>query len=236
MADVSTRLDDLDWDAVERQLWDLGYARTPAVLHPTECRSLVALYRDDGRFRSTIDMERYRFGRGEYRYFDYPLPGAVESLRIGAYRRLAGIANRWAETLGRSARFPAELAQFLRLCHQRGQKRATPLLLRYEPGGYNCLHQDLYGDIAFPLQMTCFLSRPGTDYRGGEFLLVEQRPRAQSRGEAIVPGQGELVIFPNSERPVAGKRGHYRARVRHGVSRVMSGNRFTLGIIFHDAR
>ncbi|PYV09721.1 MAG: prolyl 4-hydroxylase subunit alpha [Acidobacteria bacterium] len=234
--DASARLARLDWNEIEGALWEFGYAKTPALVRAEECRELAALYPDDARFRSTIDMQRFRFGLGEYRYFAYPLPPLVAEMRAEAYRRLAPIAKRWTEALGGKAQFPSEIEAFLSRCHAGGQTRPTPLLLRYEAGGYNCLHQDLYGDIAFPLQITCFLSRPGEDYGGGEFLLVEQRPRSQSRGAAITAAQGELVIFPNSERPVVGQRGYYRAKVRHGVSRVAWGSRLTLGIIFHDAR
>jgi hypothetical protein len=233
---IEQRLRKLDWDAIERSLWELGYAKTAPVLLPRECDELIALYPDDARFRSHIDMARYRFGLGDYKYFANPLPDVVEALRTHAYAPLAAIANRWMESLGDAQRYPPSLAEFLALCHKRGQKRPTPLLLHYETGGYNCLHQDLYGDIAFPLQMTCFLSRRERDYTGGEFLLVEQRPRAQSKGEAIATEQGEIVIFTTRYRPMRGGRGYYRANVRHGVSRLTSGTRYTLGIIFHDAK
>lgn len=230
------RLSRLDWNAIERSLWDAGHARTAAVLEPDECERLAALFFDDARFRSTIDMARFRFGVGTYRYFTYPLPEIVAALRREAYRRLAPIANRWAEALCTRQRFPPSLEAFLKTCRARGQSKPTPLVLHYEAGGYNCLHQDLYGDLAFPLQVTCFLSRPGVDYGGGEFLLVEQRPRSQSRGFAIAPAQGEAVIFASSERPVEGRRGFFRGRMRHGVSPLEWGVRTTLGLIFHDAR
>jgi hypothetical protein len=233
---IAQRLDRLDWETIEGSLWDKGHARTPAILEPGECDGLAALFSDDARFRSTIDMERFRFGVGTYRYLAYPLPPIVAALRRDAYRRLAPIANRWAEALGSRTRFPRSLESFLRACRARGQTKPTPLVLRYGAGGYNCLHQDLYGEVAFPLQMTCFLSRPGVDHDGGEFLLVEQRPRSQSRGFAMAPGQGEAVIFWSAERPVAGRRGFYRAKLRHGVSPLGRGSRTTLGIIFHDAR
>jgi hypothetical protein len=176
------RLSRLDWGRIERSLWEWGYAQTPPVLLPEECAALIALYGDESRFRSRIDMARYRFGVGEYKYFAQPLPKLVAELREAAYAPLAEVANRWMEALGSSERYPAQLEEFLALCRKRGQTRPTPLLLHYETGGYNCLHQDLYGEVAFPLQITCFLSRPDRDYTGGEFLLVEQRPRAQSRG------------------------------------------------------
>jgi hypothetical protein len=226
----------IDWASVVRALDQEGWARTPPLLSPSECAELAGLYGDESRFRSRIEMARYRFGEGEYKYFRYPLPATVEALRTGLYPRLAGVANRWQEQLGAAASYPTTLEQYLRECHEAGQSKPTPLLLRYEAGGYNCLHQDLYGDLAFPLQATCFLSRPGADYTGGNFLLVEQRPRAQSRGEAIRGEQGELVIFPTRYRPVRGARGYYRVVMRHGVSTVWSGIRYTLGLIFHDAR
>jgi hypothetical protein len=196
---------------------------------------MAGLYGDDRRFRKTIDMERQRFGRGEYRYFARPLPAEVESLRRAFYPPLARIANAWQERLGAEERFERSLAAFLRRCAVSGQQRPTPLLLRYGPEGFNCLHRDLYGDIAFPLQVAICLSRPAHDFQGGEFLLTEGRPRQQSRGEAIALDQGEAIIFPTRERPVEGARGWLRAQLRHGVSRLHSGERFTLGIIFHDA-
>jgi hypothetical protein len=193
------------------------------------------MYRDDTRFRSTVDMARYRFGVGEYRYFAAPLPPLVQALREAAYPPLAAIANQFEAALDTATRHPATLAGLLAVCHERGQKKPTPLLLHYRAGGYNCLHQDIYGDVVFPLQLTCFLSRRGADYEGGDFLLVEQRPRAQSRGESIAPGQGEVVIFPTRHRPLPSARGWYRASMRHGVSRLLRGERYTLGVIFHDA-
>ncbi len=234
--DIAERLGRLDWKEIEASLWEWGYARTPPVLSPAECAELTALYADDGRFRSRIDMARYRLGLGDYKYFADPLPPLVAALRQHAYPPLAAIANRWQEALGARERYPQDLAGLLARCRRAGQRKPTPLLLHYEAGGYNCLHRDLYGKVAFPLQLTGFLSRPGIDYSGGEFLLVEQRPRAQSRGEAIIPEQGELLVFTTYERPVRGARGYYRAAVRHGVSRVRSGLRYTLGVIFHDAR
>jgi uncharacterized protein len=233
---VRERVDRLDWTAIEESLWEHGYAHTERVLGDAECDALAALEPDDRRFRSRIDMERFGFGVGRYAYFARPLPRPVEELRRALYGHLAPIANRWRDALGDQRRFPATLDGFLAECAAVGQTKPTPLLLAYETDGYNCLHQDLYGDVAFALQVACFLSAPGADYAGGEFLLVEQRPRAQSRGQAITPGRGELVVFPNAIRPVSGRRGVYRANVRHGVSRVTRGTRLTLGIIFHDAR
>jgi hypothetical protein len=234
--DIGMRLGALDWSAIERSLWQWGYAKTPPVLTADECAGLAALYDDDSRFRSRVDMARYRFGVGEYKYFAAPLPPLVEALRERAYPPLAAVANQWQAALGDPDLFPTDLAALRRRCEKRGQTKPTPLLLRYEAGGYNCLHQDLYGDVVFPLQLTCFLSRRGVDYEGGDFLLVEQRPRAQSRGEAVATEQGEIVIFTTRHRPVEGARGVYRAAMRHGVSRLTRGTRYTLGVIFHDAR
>jgi uncharacterized protein len=235
-ASISKRVQQLDWQALEAALTEYGYAQTGVVLSPQECRELMSLYGDDARFRSHIDMARFRFGLGDYKYFADPLPGAIQELRTKFYPPLAAIANRWMENLGSRERFPGQLEEFLKTCHRHGQKRPTPLLLRYTAGGYNCLHQDIYGEVAFPLQVACFLSQPGRDYTGGEFLLMEQRPRAQSKGEVITPHQGEAVIFTTRYRPVRGSRGYYRVNIRHGVSRVKSGERYTLGIIFHDAK
>jgi hypothetical protein len=234
--DVSARVQGLDWTELEKSLWEYGYAQTPALLTSAECQDLLRLYPDDSRFRSCIDMARYRFGLGEYKYFANPLPTIIQELRSSFYPPLASVANRWSEKLGSGEHFPETLSEFLETCHKHGQPKPTPLLLRYEAGGYNCLHQDLYGELAFPLQLTCFLSQPGRDYSGGEFLLVEQRPRAQSKGEVMTPQQGEIIIFTARYRPAAGTRGYYRVNVRHGVSRVRSGERYTLGIIFHDAK
>ncbi len=233
---IRKRLARVDWHAVEKALSELGHARIPSVLTPAECAALVALYDEDRRFRSRVDMERHRFGVGDYAYFARPLPATVRELRTHGYRHLAPVANRWAERLGNATRFPPRLSAYLARCHAGGQTRPTPLLLRYRAGGYNCLHRDLYGPLVFPLQMTCFLSRRGKDYTGGDFLLVEQRPRSQARGEAIALEQGELLIFPVAERPVEGRRGALRASMRHGVSRITRGSRYALGIIFHDAR
>ena len=233
---IRERLGGLDWQEIERSLDTLGYAQTPALLDVRECRGLISLYDDDARFRSRIEMERYRFGIGDYAYFSHPLPPVVREMRTHAYRHLAPIANRWARALGRKPVYPPSLKSFLDQCHAKGQCRPTPLLLHYEAQGYNCLHQDLYGDIHFPLQIAGLLSRPGIDYEGGELLLVENRAREQSLGDALTPGHGELVIFPTFERPIRGKRGYVKAQMRHGVSRLHRGSRYTLGLIFHDAR
>ncbi len=233
--DIVNRFQRLDWKGIEQALWDRGYAKTPPVLTPQECAELIELYTDHTRFRRRIDMARHRFGVGEYQYFAEPLPALVQAFRMSTYPPLATVANGWMEALRQPQRYPADLPSFLALCQQYGQTKPTPLLLRYEAGGYNCLHQDLYGEIAFPLQLTCFLSRRDTDYTGGEFLLVEQRPRAQSRGEAIATEQGEIIIFATHDRPAVGARGYYRLHMRHGVSRVRSGLRYALGVIFHNA-
>jgi hypothetical protein len=235
-ANTLARLPAIDWGAARTQLDERGFAVVGPLLSPDECAALARLYDDEPRFRTRIVMERHAFGRGEYKYFAYPLPPRVEALRQALYERLAPIANGWAERLRLDGRYPPGLDAFLRTCHEAGQERPTPLLLRYEEEGYNCLHQDLYGSLAFPLQATMLLSRPGEDFAGGEFLLVEQRPRAQSRGEVVPLMQGQAVLFANSERPQAGARGFYRVKLRHGVSRVARGHRMTLGLIFHDSR
>lgn len=236
MASAGDRIAALDWDQIESDLNERGFALTGPLLHTDQCTSLIALYDDRDRFRSRIVMARFGYGVGEYKYFTQPLPALVTELRAALYRRLAPIANRWSKLLGGGHEFPRSVGEYLKACHAAGQSRPTPLLLRYQAGGYNCLHQDLYGELAFPLQFTCLLSQRGSDYEGGESLLVEQRPRAQSRGEAIALDRGAALIFPNRYRPVAGARGHYRVNVRHGVSTVRRGERYALGIIFHDAK
>ena len=225
----------IDWHGVAASLDERGYAVTPTLLTAEECRGLAALYPREDVFRSRVIMQRHAFGRGEYQYFRYPLPPIVESLRQAIYPYLAPIANGWRDRLSEDGRFPSSLGAYLDECHKAGQQRPTPLMLKYETGDYNCLHQDLYGDLVFPLQLTVLLSAPGEEFTGGEFLLVEQRPRVQSRGEVVPLRQGEAVIFPVHHRPVQGMRGHYRVTMRHGVSRLRSGQRYTLGIIFHDA-
>ena len=233
--DVAAQVATADWNAVEESLRARPYARLPWRLSPEECRGLAARWDEADAFRSHVDMARHRFGIGEYRYFARPLPPLVDALRREAYAPLAAIANRCTESLGGRERFPLTLEDFEARCAEAGQHRPTPLLLRYEAGGYNCLHQDVYGAVAFPMQIVIFLSRPGTDYEGGEFVLVQQRPRAQSVAEVVLAGQGEMVVFANRHWPAAGSRGAYRANVRHGVSPVRGGTRFALGIIFHDA-
>jgi hypothetical protein len=221
---------------LERALLRDGRALLPGLLEADECARLRAAYERDELFRSRVVMERHRFGRGEYRYFAYPLPQLVERLRRETYGLLAPLANMWMERLGSTERFPLELSEMLSRCGEFEQNRPTPLLLRYGPGDFNCLHQDVYGEIAFPLQMTVFLNAPNDEYTGGEFVLAEQRPRSQTRVDVMLPQRGDALIFPNRHRPVAGTRGTYRAAVRHGVSAVRSGERYTLGVIFHDAR
>jgi hypothetical protein len=233
---IEARLAALDWDRIEATLDMHGCALIGSVLLPEECGSLAASYDHDERFRSRIVMARHGFGQGEYKYFADPLPGLVASLRTTLYPRLAGIANRWNEAMGIDVRYPEWHAEFLERCHRAGQTRPTPLLLQYGEGDYNCLHQDLYGEHVFPLQVAFLLSAPGRDFAGGEFVLTEQRPRMQSRAEVVPLRQGEGVIFPVHHRPVRGTRGVYRVNMRHGVSRVRSGHRHTLGIIFHDAK
>jgi hypothetical protein len=232
---IKRRIRNLPWEELQQSLWNQDYALTPVLLTRDECTELVKLYDNDSRFRSRVVMERLGFGRGEYKYFQHPLPKLVSELREQAYPKLAGIANDFAKESDGEL-FPEPYREFLARCKAAGQTKPTPLLLKYGPGDYNCLHQDLYGEVAFPLQMTIFLSRPGVDYAGGEFVLVEQRPRRQSRAMVIAPQQGQAVIFPTRYRAVRGRRGVYRTNVRHGVSALRSGSRFTLGIIFHDAK
>ncbi len=232
---ITERLAGLDWRQIAARIEDGGHARTKPLLDAGECGELIGLYGQNQCFRNTIEMARYRFGEGQYRYFDNPLPDLVADMRQGLYHHLAPIANQMAANLPGGNHYPATLAAYREICHGAGQTKPTPLLLRYEAGGYNRLHQDLYGGELFPLQAVILLSRPGIDFTGGEFLLVEQQPRAQSIGRVVTPEQGEMVIFPVRERPVRGKRGYFRAPMRHGVSRLHTGRRFTLGIIFHDA-
>ncbi|WP_300752349.1 2OG-Fe(II) oxygenase [Janthinobacterium sp.] len=224
-----------DWQALEDELNQHGCAVVPGLLDAATCAALAAQYDEAAHFRSRVVMERHGFGRGEYQYFAYPLPPVVAQLRQALYPPLAAIANRWQEQMGLETRFPLEHADFLARCHAAGQVRPTPLLLRYRAGDYNCLHQDLYGEHVFPLQLAVLLSRPHDDFTGGEFVLTEQRPRMQSRAEVVPLAQGDAVIFPVFHRPVNGTRGSYRVQMRHGVSRLRSGLRHTLGIIFHDA-
>jgi hypothetical protein len=234
--EISRRVDDLDWQDLTAQLDGKGHAVTPILLDETECEALAGLF-DGGQFRSTIDMARYRFGDGRYRYFDHPLPETIAALRRSFYPHLAPVANRWAELLrGDNATFPLEHEELLERCHEAGQERPTPLILRYGAGDWNALHQDLYGDVYFPFQILTVLSRRGRDFQGGEFVLLEQRPRAQSRAHVLTPEQGAFVIFPTAERPNKGANGYHRIGLRHGVSTVARGQRTALGVIFHDAK
>jgi hypothetical protein len=232
---IAERIAGLDWTGIAAALDARGNAATGPILTPQECAGLAQLYSGDAPFRSRVVMARHGFGSGEYKYFAAPLPEPVAALRGSLYPHLAETANRWQAAIGGAA-YPLRHVDYLKLCHAAGQNKPTPLLLKYEAEDYNCLHQDLYGDLAFPLQATLLLSDPAKDFTGGEFLLTEQRPRMQSRGEVVTLRQGEAVIFAVNQRPVQGKRGIYRVTMRHGVSRLRSGRRFTLGLIFHDAR
>ncbi|MCW1245527.1 2OG-Fe(II) oxygenase [Pseudomonas sp. SAICEU22] len=229
-------LADLDWPALEQSLDQDGCTIIRSLLSPTQCRQLSSLYADPGLFRSRVIMARHGFGRGEYQYFAYPLPEVIQQLRQSLYPKLVPLANRWNECMGLDARYPDKHADFIQRCHAAGQQRPTPLLLQYGPQDYNCLHQDLYGEHVFPLQVAILLSEPGEDFTGGEFVLTEQRPRMQSRPLVIDLKQGDVVVFAVHQRPVKGVRGYYRVNLRHGVSRIHSGRRHTLGIIFHDAQ
>jgi hypothetical protein len=226
----------IDWPRVSADLDARGAAVIDNLLAPAACEALAALYADEGRFRSRVVMARHGFGRGEYQYFRYPLPEPIARWRAALYPPLATIANRWHEAMSIDVRFPATHAKFLQRCHAAGQRRPTPLLLRYGPGDYNCLHQDLYGEHVFPLQLTILLSAPGRDFTGGEFVITEQRPRMQSRPMLVPLAQGDAVVFAVRHRPVPGTRGVYRVNLRHGVSEVRSGQRHTAGIVFHDAQ
>ena len=233
--DITGRIAALNWAAIGDSLHTRGNAVVERVLPPQTCQALAQSYGDDTLFRSRVVMERHGYGRGEYKYFAYPLPSLVSALRAAAYPHLAPVANRWNEAMGLEARYPSRHADFLARCHAAGQTRPTPLLLQYGVDDYNCLHQDLYGEHVFPLQMAILLSSPGTDFSGGEFVLTEQRPRMQSRVEVLPLRQGDAVVFAVHQRPVQGVRGVYRVNLRHGVSRIRNGRRHTLGIIFHDA-
>ena len=234
-ASVADRVEVFDWEGVSDSLDAQGSVMLERLLSPDECRTLARLYSDEHRFRSRVVMARHGFGRGEYKYFSYPLPRTVAGLRSAFYRRLAPIANRWNAAMRIDVRYPQTHADFLARCHEAGQVRPTPLLLQYGADDYNCLHQDLYGENVFPLQVAILLSEPGTDFSGGEFVLTEQRPRMQSRPEVVPLRHGDAVVFAVHHRPVQGTRGMYRVNLRHGVSRVRTGHRHTLGVIFHDA-
>jgi hypothetical protein len=233
---VEEQLDQIDWIGVSQDLDARGSAVIAGLLSPEQCQTVAGLYQGDTGFRSRVVMGRHGFGRGEYKYFSYPLPPLVAGLRTSHYPHLAPIANRWNQALGNEVRFPAEHREFIARCHEAGQRNPTPLLLQYDAEDYNCLHQDLYGDHVFPLQLAVLLSEPGRDFTGGEFVMTEQRPRMQSRAEVVPLRQGDGVVFTVRERPVQGTRGVYRVNLRHGVSRIRSGRRHTVGIIFHDAK
>jgi hypothetical protein len=233
--DLAVQVDSLDWQRIAADLDARGHALIEGLLTPAQCQTLATLYASEHLFRSRVVMSRHGFGRGEYQYFKYPLPELVATLRASVYPRLVPIANRWNELLRSEVRFPAEHAEFIERCHAAGQKRPTPLLLQYAADDYNCLHQDLYGEQVFPLQLAVLLSAPEREFTGGEFVLTEQRPRMQSRAEVVPLTQGDAVVFAVHHRPVQGTRGVYRVNMRHGVSRLRSGRRHTLGVIFHDA-
>jgi uncharacterized protein len=234
--DIAARVDAVDWTDIGAELDAQGCAVLKGLLTPEECRAIAAMYPDDARFRSRVVMGRHGFGRGEYKYFSYPLPDPIAELRPALYGQLCGVANRWNEAMGIDTRYPQQHADFLKRCHAAGQTRPTPLLLQYQAGDYNCLHQDLYGEHVFPIQVAILLSEPGRDFSGGEFVLTEQRPRMQSSPEVVPLRQGDAVAFAVHHRPVQGTRGYYRVNLRHGVSRIRSGNRHTVGVIFHDAK
>jgi len=234
--DINTRVEAVDWASVSTHLDGYGWAMLKTLLTAEECEAIAGLYEDDLRFRSRVVMARHGFGRGEYKYFAYPLPDTVAAIRAALYPRLAPIANRWNASMSIDVRFPEGLAEFIRRCHRAGQTRPTPLLLQYGAGDFNALHQDVYGEHVFPLQTTILLSEPEKDFTGGEFVLIEQRPRMQSRAEVVPLRRGDAVVFAVRDRPVQGTRGTYRVALRHGVSRLRSGHRHTVGVIFHDAK
>jgi hypothetical protein len=234
--DPAQKLEHVDWTRFAEALSARGSAVIERILSPMDCDELAALYPDDTHFRSRVIMSRHGFGKGEYKYFAYPLPAVIAGLRTALYPRLSPVANAWNESMGIATRYPAKHKDFLALCREAGQQRPTPLLLQYEEGDFNCLHQDLYGELAFPLQATILLSEPVRDFTGGEFVITEQRPRMQSRAEVVPLAQGDMVVFAVHHRPVQGTRGTYRVNLRHGVSRLRSGRRYTAGVIFHDAK
>jgi uncharacterized protein len=233
---AEARVATYDWQALAGELDSFGCTVLPKLLSPAECRAIASLYPEESHFRSHVHMARHGFGKGEYRYFKYPLPHVIGGLRTALYPHLVSVANAWNGRMGIDERYPVDHASFLKRCHDAGQIRPTPLLLQYVPGDFNCLHQDLYGDLAFPIQVAILLSEPDADFTGGEFVLTEQRPRMQSRAEVVPLRQGDAVAFAVHNRPVQGSKGNYRVNLRHGVSRVRSGMRHTVGIIFHDAR
>ncbi|HZY39177.1 MAG TPA: 2OG-Fe(II) oxygenase [Mucilaginibacter sp.] len=233
--DIQERIKQLDWASLTENLNGNGYAATNKILNNEDCAQLISQYCNEALYRKTVNMARHNYGLGEYKYFNYPLPPVVQALRESIYPNLAPIANNWMRVLNIDMQYPAHFEEFMANCHAQGQNRPTPLILKYGKGGFNTLHQDLYGDIYFPLQAVVFLTEPGIDYDGGEFVLIEQRPRAQSKALVLKPQKGDMLIFTTNFRPVQGSKGYYRVNMKHGVSELTAGNRYTLGIIFHDA-
>ncbi|PSL44749.1 hypothetical protein CLV51_105121 [Chitinophaga niastensis] len=236
MENIRERLDNKNWAAITEDLHQQGYTIVKNVLDKTTCEELIAAYNADGTYRKTISMERYRFGMGEYKYFQYPLPDLITDIREAVYAKIAPVANTWMSALNIATRFPPTHKEMTRLCHDNGQTKPTILILKYGAGGFNTLHQDLYGDIYFPMQLVLFLNEPEEDYTGGEFVLTEQIPRAQSKANVLKPRRGDMLLFTTNFRPVKGTKGYYRVNMKHGVSPLHSGQRHTLGIIFHDAQ
>jgi hypothetical protein len=236
MPPLQTKIENLPWDEIASAMHQYGYALVPSILHPGQCDELIGQYDNPALYRKTITMERYRFGLGEYKYFTYPLPGLLQQFREAAYAKLALIANQWMQVLQTGTYFPESFQGLQTLCRQHHQTKPTVLILQYGKGGHNTLHQDLYGDVFFPIQAVLFLSEPDVDYQGGAFVLLEQRPRAQSKAIVLQPRKGDMLLFTTNFRPVQGSRGYYRVTMKHGVSEVHAGNRYTLGIIFHDAQ
>ena len=235
MNELSEGIDKIDWDVVGSDLDRRGYAVLTNVLSGTQCAELIDQFAQEDRYRKTVVMERQGFGAGVYKYWNYPLPGVIQNLRESMYPRLVPVANQWADRLRSDVTYPGDLGQMQRLCSEQGQKKPTPLILRYEQGGYNTLHQDLYGDVWFPIQATCLLSEPDMDYTGGEFVFTEQRPRSQSKAIVLRPNLGDMVVFASRYRPIQGSRGFYRVAMKHGISEVHKGIRYAAGVIFHDA-
>lgn len=233
--EISQRINPLDWATAADDLNNKGYAILPGVLTEAECKALIENYSNDSQYRKRVIMERHQYGKGEYKYFNYPLPPLIQQLRESVYPKLAPVANGWMRALDKPVQYPAELPELLEQCHYVGQLKPTPLILQYEKSGYNALHQDLYGEMFFPMQAVLFLDQQGVDYTGGEFVLIEQKPRAQSRAIVLKPGKGDMLVFTTNFRPVQGKLGYYRVNMKHGVSEITNGKRHTLGIIFHDA-
>jgi len=233
--DIQQRIDNLNWDNAADDMNNTGYAILPGVLTADECAAFISQYNDESLYRKKVIMERHQYGKGEYKYFSYPLPQLIQQLRETVYPKLVPIVNGWMQVLNIPNRFPATLDEQLVLCHANNQLKPTPLILKYAKGGFNALHQDLYGDIFFPVQMVIFLNEPGEDYEGGEFVLIEQKPRAQSRAIVLSPHKGDVLVFTTNFRPVSGTRGYHRVNMKHGVSEITEGKRHTLGIIFHDA-